>query len=158
MAQMTVSQLARRTATPADTIRYYTRIGLLPEPPRSDAGYRLFNDDAAERVDFIKRAQRLGLRLDEIEELLRVRDEGGCPCGSTRGMLEHRLSELDRELTALASLRDDIAGLLTTLPEDSADDDGWRCPSQLTQLEPPSEEVRQAIHQRKTERLGQAVR
>lgn len=147
MTQMTVSELARRTDTPADTIRYYTRIGLLPEPPRSEVGYRLFDADAVDRVTFVKRAQRLGLRLDEIGELLRVRDEGGCPCGSTKGMLTHRLEELDEELAALTTLRDDIATLLDSLPTEERDD-GWCCPSQLTQLGPPPESVRRSVHGR----------
>lgn len=138
MDRMTVSQLARRSGTAADTIRYYTRIGLLPEPPRSDAGYRLFGPDVLDRLAFIKRAQRLGLSLEAIHQLLHVADEGGCPCGSTRQMLEHRLEEVNQELAALDELRADIAGLLDDLPED-AGDDGWCCPSQLVTLHRPSE-------------------
>lgn len=138
MDRMTVSQVARRSGTAVDTIRYYTRIGLLPEPPRSDAGYRLFSPEIVDRVAFIKRAQRLGLRLDEIHQLLRVRDEGGCPCGSTQQMLEHRLEDLDRELAALTELRQDIAGLLDDLPQE-AGGEGWSCPTQLFTLQRPSE-------------------
>lgn len=138
MDRLTVSQVARRSGTAVDTIRYYTRIGLLPEPPRSDAGYRLFGPEIVDRVAFIKRAQRLGLRLDEIQQLLRVRDEGGCPCGSTQQMLEHRLEELDQELTALTELREDIAGLLDDLPREVGGE-GWSCPTQLFTLQRPSD-------------------
>lgn len=138
MDRLTVSQVARRSGTAVDTIRYYTRIGLLPEPPRSDAGYRLFGPEIVDRVAFIKRAQRLGLRLDEIQQLLRVRDEGGCPCGSTQQMLEHRLEELDQELAALTELREDIAGLLDDLPAE-AGGEGWSCPTQLFTLQRPSD-------------------
>lgn len=138
MDRMTVSQVARRSGTAVDTIRYYTRIGLLPEPPRSDAGYRLFSPEIVDRVAFIKRAQRLGLRLDEIHQLLRVRDEGGCPCGSTQQMLEHRLEDLDQELAALTELRQDIAGLLDDLPRETGGE-GWSCPTQLFTLQRPSE-------------------
>jgi DNA-binding transcriptional MerR regulator len=138
MERMTVSQLARQSGTAADTIRYYTRVGLLPEPPRSDAGYRLFGSEVLDRLAFIKRAQRLGLSLEAIQQLLHVADEGGCPCGSTRQMLEHRLEELDRELTALTDLREDIAGLLDDLPEERGDD-GWCCPTQLVTLQRRSE-------------------
>lgn len=138
MDRLTVSQVARRSGTAVDTIRYYTRIGLLPEPPRSDAGYRLFAPEIVDRVAFIKRAQRLGLRLDAIHQLLRVRDEGGCPCGSTQQMLEHRLEDLDQELAALTELRQDIAGLLDDLPQE-AGGEGWSCPTQLFTLQRPSE-------------------
>lgn len=138
MDRMTVSQVARRSGTAVDTIRYYTRIGLLPEPPRSNAGYRLFGPEIVDRVAFIKRAQRLGLSLDAIHQLLRVRDEGGCPCGSTQQMLEHRLEELDQELAALTDLRADIAGLLHDLPAE-AGGEGWSCPSQLFTLQRPAD-------------------
>lgn len=120
-SSLTVSQVAERSGTPADTIRYYTRIGLLSEPPRSAAGYRLFDPGVLDRIAFIKRAQRLGLRLEEIHELLRVGDEGGCPCGSTQAMLEHRLAELDRQLATLTQLREDITGLLARMPAQAGD-------------------------------------
>lgn len=129
MSAMTVSEVARRSGAAPDTIRYYTRIGLLPEPPRSSAGYRLFDGAVLDRVAFIKRAQRLGLRLDEIHELLRVRDEGGCPCGSTQRMLENRLAELDRQLATLTELRGDITELLARMPR--ADQDDRACATQL---------------------------
>ena len=134
MSSMTVAEVARRSGTAPDTIRYYTRIGLLPEPPRNDAGYRLFDPTTLERLGFIKRAQGLGLRLDEIQELLRVRDEGGCPCGSTQRMLEHRLAELDRQLSTLAELREDITELLSHMPAE--DQNEWSCATQLLLPEP----------------------
>jgi DNA-binding transcriptional MerR regulator len=128
MEQMTVKQLADRTGTAAETIRYYTKIGLLPEPPRADNGYRQFPPEAAHRMMFIKRLQRLGLRLDAIKQLLRVRDEGGCPCGSAHRMLGDRLAEIDRELESLTELRQEISGLLNRLP--AATGDG-NCPAEL---------------------------
>lgn len=129
MSSMTVSEVARRSGAAPDTIRYYTRIGLLPEPPRSKAGYRMFDAGVLDRLAFIKRAQGLGLRLEEIHELLRVRDEGGCPCGSTQRMLEHRLEELDRQMATLAQLRDDVADMLSRMPTDSRD--GPSCATQV---------------------------
>ena len=63
MSQLTVSKLAEEAGTSPDTVRYYERIGLLPETERSASGYRLYGDEAVERLRFIKRAQRFGLRL-----------------------------------------------------------------------------------------------
>ena len=84
MATLTVSMLAERTGIPAGTIRYYDRAGLLPPPARTPAGYRQYDEAAAQRLRFIKGAQRLGLRLREVAELLAVRDRGACPCGHAR--------------------------------------------------------------------------
>jgi DNA-binding transcriptional MerR regulator len=119
MTQLTVSKLADRVGTSADTVRYYERIGLLPEPDRTASGYRMYGDDAVDRVRFIKYAQRFGLRLEEIAELLAIRERGLCPCGHTRRLLERRLAELDDDMAAMARLRDDIGRMLEELPPDA---------------------------------------
>jgi DNA-binding transcriptional MerR regulator len=87
---LTVSKLADRVGLTADTIRYYERVGLLPPPDRTASGYRAFEDDAVERLRFIRGAQRIGLRLQEIKELLDIRDRGLCPCGHTEDLLSRR--------------------------------------------------------------------
>jgi DNA-binding transcriptional MerR regulator len=84
MATLTVSMLAKRAGVSAGTVRYYDRAGLLPPTARTPAGYRQYGEDAADRVRFIKGAQRLGLRLREVAELLAVRDRGACLCGPAR--------------------------------------------------------------------------
>ena len=134
MSQLTVSKLAEQVGTSADTVRYYERIGLLPETERSPSGYRLYGDEAVERLRFIKRAQRFGLRLEAIAELLDVRQRGLCPCGHTRRMLEERVAELDEEMSSLARLRADIATMIDELPSTPAGD--WRCSSDLMQIGP----------------------
>src|SRR5215469_13405515 len=78
---MTVAALARAAGSTPDTVRYYERLGLLPEPPRSRAGYRSYGTDAVDRLRFIQGTQRLGLRLSDIGDLLSIRDTGTCPCG-----------------------------------------------------------------------------
>lgn len=132
MAQLTVSKLAEQVGTSADTVRYYERIGLLPETERSPSGYRQYGDEAVERLRFIKRAQRFGLRLEAIAELLDVRQRGLCPCGHTRRMLDERMAELDAELASLGRLRADIAAMIDELPEPTAGE--WRCSSALMQI------------------------
>jgi DNA-binding transcriptional MerR regulator len=134
MSQYTVSKLADRVGTSADALRYYERIGLLPEPDRSPSGYRLYGEDAVKRVRFIKQAQRFGLRLEAIGELLEIRERGACPCGHTRLLLERRLAEIDTEMGALAQLRADIAQMVDELP--AGNGEGWQCASELIQLRP----------------------
>jgi len=112
MSQLTVSRVAEQVGVSPDTVRYYEKIGLMPETERSASGYRLYGDEAVERVRFIKRAQRFGLRLDAIGQLLDIRQRGLCPCGRTRRLLEDRVAELDEEMSSLARLRDDIAQMI----------------------------------------------
>lgn len=113
---MTVKQLASRAETPVDTVRYYLREGLLPEPTRAENGYRQFGPDAVDRLVFIKRAQRLGLRLDAIRELLEASDDSDGPCGAMQERLHDRLVEIDHELTALIELRHEIEALVSDPP------------------------------------------
>ncbi len=133
MTKMTVSEMGRRTGTTPDTIRYYQRIGLLPDVDRSPAGYRLFTDTDVERLTFIKRAQRFGPQLDQISELLGVRDRGLCPCGHARGLLTRRLEELDEKMESLARLRADIEHLLHR-DSPSEPDEAWPCGSGLIDI------------------------
>ena len=71
--KLTISRLARLGGVNLETVRYYEREGLLPRPPRTRSGYRIFPNDAARRLRFIKRAQQLGFSLAEIRELLTLK-------------------------------------------------------------------------------------
>jgi DNA-binding transcriptional MerR regulator len=114
---LTVSALATQAGLSADTVRYYERVGLLPPPDRSAAGYRLYDQDALGRLRLIKGAQRAGLRLREIGELLQVADRGQCPCGHTESLLRGRLAEVQAELDRLRSLEAELTRLLERQPD-----------------------------------------
>jgi DNA-binding transcriptional MerR regulator len=114
---LTVSALADQVGVSPDAVRYYERLGLLHPPARSPAGYRLYGQATVDRLRLIKGAQRVGLRLREIRELLGVMDRGQCPCGHTEALLTQRLAEVDAELARLGALRTTLAGLLAQAPE-----------------------------------------
>ncbi|HET9841788.1 MAG TPA: heavy metal-responsive transcriptional regulator [Nocardioides sp.] len=107
----TVSQLAAAVGSSPDTLRYYERIGLLPEPARTPAGYRRYDDSARDRLAFIRGAQRLGLTLADVRDLLEVRDTGECPCEPAEQHLARRLAEVDAEITRLQALRDQMRAM-----------------------------------------------
>src|SRR5688572_7826992 len=132
MSRLTVSKLAQQVGTSPDTLRYYERIGLLPAPDRSPSGYRQYDGAAVERVSFIKESQRFGLRLEDIRELLEIRDRGLCPCGHTRVLLERRVALIDEEMAAMARLREGIGQMLEELP--TAGFGKWQC-SDLIQIQ-----------------------
>jgi DNA-binding transcriptional MerR regulator len=129
---LTVSALADRVGLSADTVRYYERVGLLPPPARSAAGYRLYDQDAVGRLRLIRSAQRAGLRLREIGELLQVADQGQCPCGHTETLLRRRLAEVQAELERLRTLEAELTRLLerrpdSPCPETATAAAGWWC-------------------------------
>jgi DNA-binding transcriptional MerR regulator len=124
----TISAQAAALGLSADTLRYYERLGLIPPPPRTAAGYRLYGQEAAERLSFISGAKRMGLRLADIKELLDIRDRGQCPCGHTRDLVERRLAEVDAEIRQLSAVRVQLLTLKKRNQEcfDAAAGD-WSC-------------------------------
>lgn len=110
MAQ-TISVLAESLGVSTDTLRYYERLGLLRSAERTPAGYRIYDEVAAERLRFIRGAQKMGLRLVDIKVLLDVQDRGQCPCGHTRVVVQRRLSEVNAELRELAAVKQQLLGL-----------------------------------------------
>jgi DNA-binding transcriptional MerR regulator len=80
VSRLTVRGLATAVGITPDAVRFYERSGLLLAPERTPAGYRSYTSNAIDRLRFIQGAQRLGLRLREIRDLLAVRDTGTCPC------------------------------------------------------------------------------
>ncbi|GIX50525.1 MAG: Cd(II)/Pb(II)-responsive transcriptional regulator [Limisphaera sp.] len=102
---MRIGELARATGTTPDTLRYYERVGLLPAPRRTAAGYRLYDDRALSRVRFIRKARRLGLSLQEIRSVLGQRARGQLPCGLVVRFAERHLEQIERELAGLTAVR-----------------------------------------------------
>jgi Hg(II)-responsive transcriptional regulator len=74
MKGLTISQVAKAANVNVETIRYYERRGLISEPPRTESGYRHFPQEVIERIQFIKKAQDLGFKLEEIKTLLLMSD------------------------------------------------------------------------------------
>ena len=114
---LSVSELAGRAGITADTVRYYGRLGLLPETGRTVAGHRYYDDTALERVRFIKGAQWFELRLEEIRELLEVFDSEVCPCGHTREVVLRRIAAIDEQRARLDEIR---AALCRVLGDDAS--------------------------------------
>ena len=127
LVALTVSHLAEQAGLSADTVRYYERLGLLPQPARTPAGYRQYDEAATRRLRFIRGAQRVGLRLREIGELLSAMDEGECPCPETETLLRQRMAEIDAEMVRLAEVRAELARLVTEAPECPQLPGEWWC-------------------------------
>ena len=108
---MRIGELADRLGVTTKTIRFYESIGLMPDPDRTPSGYREYSDDDVERLTFIKTAQRLGLTLDEIGEIIAFRDRGQQPCDYVAGVLRRQVADLDRRIAEMRTLRDELTAL-----------------------------------------------
>jgi Hg(II)-responsive transcriptional regulator len=104
MKNLSIGQLAKETGTNIETIRYYERRGLIPEPPRRESGYREFTPQYVERIRFIKQAQTLGFTLREISELLAVAD-GKPACKDIRKFAEDKVADIEARIHDLQKMK-----------------------------------------------------
>jgi DNA-binding transcriptional MerR regulator len=125
------------------TIRYYEQIGLLPEPQRLPSGYRSYAEDDVARLLFIRTAQRLGIALDEIKEILALRDRGRRPCAYVREVLRREVAELDQRMGELHRLREELVRL-DALAADMAEEGAAAGEAICPLIERGREHVRQA--------------
>lgn len=110
---LTISRLARLGGVSLETIRFYEREGLLPRPPRTRSGYRIFPKDTAQRLRFIKRAQQLGFSLTEIRELLALRVKQGTGRDQIRARAEAKISDIEQRIQTLTAMKGALAQLTT---------------------------------------------
>jgi MerR family mercuric resistance operon transcriptional regulator len=111
MKTLTTGKLAKETGVNIETIRYYERRGLIPEPPRRESGYRKFPPKYVERILFIKRAQALGFTLNEISELLAVAD-GNPACKDIRKFAEDKVKDIETRLHDLQKIKTVLKDLI----------------------------------------------
>lgn len=105
---MRIGELANTAGTSTKTIRYYEQVGILPEPPRTPSGYRDYNENAIDRLSFIRSAQRAGLTLAEIRGIIDVRNEGDIPCEHVIDLIDNKLATIDERMAALERTRDEL--------------------------------------------------
>ncbi|MBV1894278.1 MAG: heavy metal-responsive transcriptional regulator [Ilumatobacteraceae bacterium] len=108
---MRIGVLAERTGVTTKTVRYYESIGLVAEPQRTPSGYREYDDDAVERLRFIRDAQSSGLSLSEIQSVLELKDTGARSCDHTTALLNRHLSEIDDQIARLQVARAELVVL-----------------------------------------------
>jgi MerR family mercuric resistance operon transcriptional regulator len=101
MEKLTIGQLAKKANVNLETIRYYERRGLIPEPPRNNSGHREYSLEAVKRTEFIKRSQALGFSLKEITELLSLRVEPGTTCGDVKARLEAKIADVEKRIVRM---------------------------------------------------------
>ncbi|MEQ1438599.1 MerR family DNA-binding protein [Fontimonas sp. SYSU GA230001] len=115
MPSLKVSQLAEHAGVGIDTVRYYERAGLLPEPPRRPSGYREYPLQAVQRLRFIRRAKALGFTLDEIAGLLELSDRRN-DVKAVKRLAQRRLAEIENKLRELERVRDGLRQLTDACP------------------------------------------
>lgn len=112
MKSMTIGQVARAAEVGVETVRFYEREGLIPEPPRRASGYRQYPADTVRRLRFIRRAKELGFTLKEIGELLELRVDPATTCGDVRARATAKIADIDEKIRMLERMRWTLARLV----------------------------------------------
>jgi MerR family copper efflux transcriptional regulator len=113
---LTIGTVAKRAGVPIDTIRYYEREGLLPEPLRRASGYRSYNETAVRQLRFIRRAKDLGFTLEEIRDLMALSSDRRGGVKAVRKRAEQRLASIDARIAELMRIRQGLQQLVEACP------------------------------------------
>lgn len=108
---MKIGELSRVTGTPVESIRYYERAGLMPEPSRTSANYRTYTQDHLSRLAFIRRCRSLGMSLDEIRVLLRHQDQPAQDCSPVNALLDEHIGHIAQRIAELQGLQAQLVAL-----------------------------------------------
>ena len=116
-----IGELAQASGVPAKTIRFYEEIDLLPPAQRAENGYRLYDAEDVQRLRFIRNARSLGFTLDDLKEVLALRDQGEAPCRYVAHLLGVKAAEIEERIRQLQELQQDLQQLVSqagSLPDD----------------------------------------
>ena len=107
-----IGEVSRQSGLSIHAIRFYEAEGLLPEALRTESGYRLFSSQAVKQLQFIRKAQALGFTLDEIRELLVLRDRETDACSHVKLLVEEKLANIRSKVQALEAMEVELKGVL----------------------------------------------
>jgi Hg(II)-responsive transcriptional regulator len=105
MNKLSISELAKRVNVNKETIRYYERKRLIPEPPRNDSGHRQYSEIDVKRAEFIKRTQSIGFSLKEIKDLLMLKIEPQATCKDIQRIVQFKISDINKKITDLMLIK-----------------------------------------------------
>ncbi len=108
---MKIKEFSHQTGLPAKTIRYYEEIGLLPAPKRLDNGYRVYRESDIARARLVSGARSLDFSLDDIQEILAMRDQQVAPCRVVLDLLLERADEIKKRIEELHRLEEELREL-----------------------------------------------
>jgi len=113
-----ISEFAENSGVNKETIRYYERKKLLEEPPRTEAGYRLYSDEDVKRIKFIKQLQELGFTLKEIYKLLGIVDQDSVRCQNMFDFVSRKQGEVQKQIEGLKRINNMLSDLKERCPDE----------------------------------------
>lgn len=119
MRKLRIGQLAKAAQVHVQTVRYYERRGLLPDPVRQASGYRLYSQEDVKQLRFIKRAQELGFSLREIKDLLTLRVDSSAVCSDVQRRATVKVQDIEQRIAALQQIKRALIELMSHCAADT---------------------------------------
>lgn len=116
-----IGEAADRSGMASSAIRYYESVGILPEPSRTDSGYRGYADDDLDLLRFVARLRRLEFPLSDVREIVALRRDGKAPCAAVRATISREAAAVESRIADLKKLRRELRNLeaqAKDLPDD----------------------------------------
>ncbi|WP_457575417.1 MerR family transcriptional regulator [Desulfomarina sp.] len=111
MKVFTIGKIAKQAGLGVETIRFYERVGLLEEPPRTKAGYRQYPPETVDKLRFIQKSKRLGFSLQEIGELFSLRLNQNATCGDVKTKAEEKIRSIEKKIYDLTRMKEALTQL-----------------------------------------------
>lgn len=105
MKSLTIGQVAREAGVGVETVRFYERQGLIEEPNRRASGYRQFDEEVVERLQFIREAKELGFTLGEVKELLSLKVDPSSSCSDVKNRAEAKIADIEQKIRTLQRMK-----------------------------------------------------
>ena len=104
-AEFSIGQLAKQTHCKVETIHFYEKTGIMPKPPRTEGGHRIYTSSDVKRLGFIRHSRELGFSIEQIKELLKFIDESGHYCGEVKAMAMQQSIKIQKKIDDLLRLK-----------------------------------------------------
>ena len=124
---MRIGEAAAEAGLEATAIRFYEKQGVLPEPARTDSGYRDYRDEDVDLLRFVRRARHLGIALDDVRQIVELRTRGQAPCEVVRRVIADEAVAIDARIAELQVLRDELTRLRELADRVADDWPGGHC-------------------------------
>lgn len=112
--ELTRGKAAKEAGVNIETLRYYENIGVIPEPFRSESGYRLYTEEAIQRIRFVKVMQKLGFTLQEIKELLDIKMDSETACRETSHIVHQKIGDVKDKISSLNCILETLKNMERT--------------------------------------------
>ena len=158
---LTIGKLAALAGTTPNTLRYYEREGLVPPASKGDNGYRLYSQDAARRVSFIRKAQQCGFTLSDIRELLAIPQQASACCSDVRKLAVEKKLALEAKIRLMKAMSAALDQLIDNCVNDTHPIDDCSILNALNRVpseRPQADDIRRPPPEGGSRKLGAALR